>query len=146
VSTTAVFAYGTLELPAVMEAVTGRRFPRTAATLSGFARFRVAGEAYPGLVRAPHGRTAGVVYTSVDPHSLALLDGFEGDLYERRAVHVRLSAGGHVSAYTYIVCASGLDRVSAEPWDRARFVAEQLEEYLAECRAFRARQLATAER
>ncbi|UCE87258.1 MAG: gamma-glutamylcyclotransferase [Deltaproteobacteria bacterium] len=141
-STTAVFAYGTLEIPAVMEAVTGRRFPRAAGTLRGFARFRVEGEVYPGLVRAPRARTAGVVYTSVDARSLERLDDFEGDLYERRPVQVRLSAGGHASAYAYVVRASGRARISTEPWDRARFVADELQEYLTECRAFRARRLA----
>jgi gamma-glutamylcyclotransferase (GGCT)/AIG2-like uncharacterized protein YtfP len=145
-STTALFAYGTLEIPAVMEAVTGRRFPFAPGILSGFARFRVSGEPYPALVPAPSACTAGVVYTAVDAASLELLDGFEGDLYERRPVHVRVTAGGHISAYAYIVSADRVGRISAEPWERARFVADRLSEYLEQCRAFRARELERGKR
>jgi gamma-glutamylcyclotransferase (GGCT)/AIG2-like uncharacterized protein YtfP len=145
-STTALFAYGTLEIPAVMEAVTGRRFPYAPGILSGFARFRVSGEPYPALVPAPSDCIAGVVYTAVDAASLELLDGFEGDLYERRPVHVRVTAGGHISAYAYIVSADRVGRISSEPWERARFVADRLSEYLEECRAFRARALERGER
>ena len=134
-------AYGTLEIPSVMEAVTGRRFGPTRATVSGFARVLVRGEPYPGLVTDPAASTSGVLYGSIDARSLELLDRFEGDLYERRLLHVRRAEGGHLSAYAYVVPAHHRHALGSEPWDRARFVSEHLAGYLAHCRAFRTQEL-----
>ena len=77
-----VFTYGTLMLPSVMEAVTGRRFAAQKAMLHGYARFRVKGASYPGVVEAVGATTDGVLYLDVDAPSLARLDAFEGAFYQ----------------------------------------------------------------
>ena len=133
----AVFTYGTLEIPSVMEAVTGRRFAHASAHLRGYARYLVRGRPYPGIVADPDASTPGALYLAVDAESLARLDRFEGDLYERRAVHVRRVGAPHVSAFAYVVPRARADRLSSAPWDRAGFVARHLERYLEACRAFR---------
>ena len=45
-----VFAYGSLMIPSVMHAVTGRWFTHTEAVLEGYARYGIDGESYPGIV------------------------------------------------------------------------------------------------
>ena len=91
--TRALFAYGTLEIPAVMLAVTARSFASEPARLDGFVRFLLRDRAYPGIVETPGATTEGRVYHGVDDASLARLDRFEDDCYERRGVVVRRADG-----------------------------------------------------
>lgn len=132
-----VFAYGTLEIGAVMNTVTGMRFEAVPARAPGFARFRVAGEVYPGMLEAPDGLVSGTLYRGVDGASLALLDRFEGDLYERRRLEVEERAGGRLGAWAWVVRPQHAHRLSREPWRRDEFVERHLAVYLEQCRAFR---------
>ena len=77
-----VFTYGTSMIPSVMEAVTGHRFASREAMLHGYARFRVKGTSYPGIVEAAGATTDGVLYLDIDAPSLARLDAFEGAFYQ----------------------------------------------------------------
>ena len=97
----AVFAYGTLEIPAVMEAVTGRSFPQREAALEGFARFLIRGRFYPGIIEERGSVTDGVLYEGVDPESLTRLDAFEGPLYKR--LRVLRQDGVAEAALTYVI-------------------------------------------
>lgn len=135
-----VFAYGTLEIPAVMEAVTGRRFPAREASVRGFARWRLRGRVFPAAAPEPGAVLAGRLYEGVDPATLACLDRFEGRLYERRRVPVQLAGGGERSAEIYLLAAGRRGELLAEPWDRAGFVAQHLGAYLESCAAFRVEQ------
>lgn len=135
--TASLFAYGTLEIPAVMQAVTGRDFPSAEAVLEGFARYRLKGRAYPGIVANAGAQTRGRVYRSVDRLSLELLDRFEGKLFERRLISVRTLEGTALCAYTYAVRERHHALLSRESWDRDRFAARHLRRYLASCWAFR---------
>jgi gamma-glutamylcyclotransferase (GGCT)/AIG2-like uncharacterized protein YtfP len=135
---TALFAYGTLMLPAVMEAVTGRRFPGRAAVLRGFARHRLRGRLYPAAVEAPGALLQGRLYEGIDPATLARLDRFEGPLYERRRVTVEPAPGAGVEAELYVLAASWRAELIPEPWDGAAFAALHLGAYLRSCEAFRA--------
>ena len=137
--TAALFAYGTLELPAVLEALTGRQFASEPALLAGFARFRLRGQPFPGAIPSPSASTPGRLYHGLDARSLALLDDFEGELYERQRVEVQSAAGGLRTAFAYVLAAAHAALLSSEPWQRERFEAEQLPGYLRRCHAFRRR-------
>lgn len=138
----AFFAYGTLAFPEVMEAVTGRRFASGAAALPGFARYRVRGRVYPGVIAEKGGETAGCLYTGLGAATLALLDRFEGDLYERRSLAVQTVASTPVQAQVYVVPERLRAVLSDEPWSPEEFVTRELTRYLAACRAFFAAQAA----
>jgi len=135
----AVFTYGTLAVPAVMEAVTGRRFAEREAELAGFARCRLRGRSYPAAVERAGARVAGRLYDAVDAATLARLDRFEGPLYERREVSVLLPAGGEARAEVYVLAASRRGELLDEPWDPAAFERVELGAYVRSCAAFRAR-------
>jgi hypothetical protein len=115
-----LFTYGILMVPAVMETVVGRRPDGSAAVLAGFARYRILGEEFPGLVVSPGAMTDGVVYDGIDRHDLALTDRFEGAWYERVLVKVS-RAGIRVDAHVYVIRQEYRDILSAEPWDLERF-------------------------
>jgi gamma-glutamylcyclotransferase (GGCT)/AIG2-like uncharacterized protein YtfP len=140
-----VLAYGTLEIPAVMEAVTGRRFPSWEASVPDFARHRLRGRVFPGAVESPGGTLAGRLYGDVDPATLERLDRFEGALYVRRRVSARLAEGGERAAELYLLSERARGELLAEPWDRDAFVARHLAAWLERCAAFRAEDEARAE-
>jgi catechol 2,3-dioxygenase-like lactoylglutathione lyase family enzyme/gamma-glutamylcyclotransferase (GGCT)/AIG2-like uncharacterized protein YtfP len=125
-----VFAYGTLEIAELVEAVAGRRFPGEPALLPGYARSMVRGTAHPAIAPAAGASTPGTLYSEVDAASLAALDRFEGELYERLEVAVR-TASGEQRAFAWVLREERRDLLSGEPWDRERFVVEHLRAWLA---------------
>jgi gamma-glutamylcyclotransferase (GGCT)/AIG2-like uncharacterized protein YtfP len=119
-----VFTYGTLMFPQVWRAVVGREFPTREGIAKGFAIFRVRDAVFPGIAEASDERhVRGVVYLDVDEASLARLDRFEDDFYERRNLIIDCEDGTQRQADAYVVPAANLDVLSSEPWDRDAFVA-----------------------
>lgn len=126
----ALFAYGTLQVEAVVRAVLGRRPEAREAELPDHARTRVADAPYPGLFEAPGATTPGLLYAGIEEAEWALLDAFEGPLYERRAVRVH-TAAGLVAARAYVVPERHRERLTEEPWELERFRARDLPHLLA---------------
>lgn len=126
-----LFAYGTLVVPRVLEAVTGRVFPGRPAVLEGYARFLVAGTSYPGIVAAPGERTEGVLYHGLDRRALEILDRFEDAFYERRVVFVAGPEGGRTPAHAYVVPERHRGVLGTDPWRRDVFEAEHMAAFLA---------------
>jgi gamma-glutamylcyclotransferase (GGCT)/AIG2-like uncharacterized protein YtfP len=133
---TAVFTYGTLTFPDVMQAVTGRAFASLPASLAGYACLAVRGAVYPGALARAGATIDGVLYLDVDDASLVRLDRFEGEIYVRRRVTV-VTGGVERAAQVYVVRAGDAHRLAPAPWDRERFAREHLASYLARCRAGR---------
>lgn len=129
-----LFCYGTLQFAAIFEAVTGRSLEGEDAVLEGYARFRVRGEAYPGIVAAAGAHVPGVIYTDIDPVSLARVDRFEGEMYRRQAVQVRASPEGRaVAAETYVVRPRWRVLLADAPWDPDEFARRWHDAYVREC-------------
>lgn len=137
-----IFTYGTLMASEVMEALLGRRPPACPALLEGHTRYALRGRAYPGLVDEAGARTRGVLYGGLDAASVALIDHYESNLYERRHVRVRAAAGAELEAEAYVLRASQRHVLSGESWDLARFRAEHLAETVRHCAALRGSGLA----
>lgn len=133
---TRLFVYGTLLFDAVRARVAGRALPARPATLPGYARRAVHGAVYPGVVREPGAATHGLLVEGVDARALARLDRFEGRLYERRRLPVRLAEGGFVHAGVYLVPPARRRALADAPWDPDAFAARHLEAYLEGCAAF----------
>lgn len=133
-----IFAYGTLEIPEVVEALLGRRPVGRPAVLPGFARFLVRGRPYPGIVARPGARTRGVLWEGLREQELRTLDAYEGSLYERRELTVRTGSARSLRAEAYVVPWERRGLLSREPWDTERFVALHLDEYVTWCAGNRA--------
>jgi gamma-glutamylcyclotransferase (GGCT)/AIG2-like uncharacterized protein YtfP len=128
-----LFTYGTLMFPEVWQAVVGRSFAAVRGRADGYQIFRVRDVLYPGIIAgiATHS-VRGVVYFDVDDESIARLDRFESDFYERRPMEVVCDDGECRDAHAYIVPTEHRDVLTAEPWngndfaargDLARFIA-----------------------
>jgi gamma-glutamylcyclotransferase (GGCT)/AIG2-like uncharacterized protein YtfP len=131
-----VFTYGSLMIPSVMAAVTGKHFQVMKACLREYARFKVKGESYPGIIYKTGAATDGVVHRDVDDLSLNLLDDFEGELYKRISVPVEVDQSGALIAETYVVSPEHLHRLSSVPWDLDKFKKENLQEFLRSYKGF----------
>jgi len=114
----------------VMYAVTTRKFRFVDAILRGYARFTVKGESYPGIIPVTDAITAGIIYFNVDDPSLARLDIFEGELYQRTTVRVETQGGKILNAETYVIKPEYRDYLSLQKWDVEEFVQNSLEAFL----------------
>ena len=133
----ALFTYGTLTIPEVMQLVTGRHFASCEAIAPDFACFRIQDRLYPGITPRPGEWTEGRVYLNVDPHSLDLLDLFEDERYSRELITVTRHPGAStINAYAYIISREHQSVVSKEPWNRQHFIETHIDSYLETCRDF----------
>jgi gamma-glutamylcyclotransferase (GGCT)/AIG2-like uncharacterized protein YtfP len=139
--THSIFAYGTLEAPEVVALVLGRTLPGVEARLDDFARHRVRGRLFPGIVPRTEAATPGTLLREASDADLARLDSFEGALYERRRVEVTLTArteDGRVlreEAWVYVVRREREGELSDDAWSREQFDREWLPIVLARWRS-----------
>jgi gamma-glutamylcyclotransferase (GGCT)/AIG2-like uncharacterized protein YtfP len=138
--TISLFAYGTLEIPQVLEAVTGRTFPAQQALLPNYARFLLHGQIYPGCYRDHRSQVAGILYDGVDADSIALLDLFEGDFYRRERVRVTTSSQQSPEAACFVVRPEHRLLITRTPWNREAFIARHLADFLPYCSEFHSNQ------
>lgn len=129
-----MFTYGTLQIPEVMAAVTGRRFRFEPATLRGYVRYRLIGRVYPGLRRRPGAATGGLLYRNVDRLSLARLDRFEDFFYRRQTLGVIAGSGGSVLADVYVIDPRYYRLLEPRRWSLQAFARHRLRRYLRRCR------------
>jgi gamma-glutamylcyclotransferase (GGCT)/AIG2-like uncharacterized protein YtfP len=126
-----LFAYGTLMFPEVWERVVGIRSVGEPATLVGYVVRRAADDVYPVLIRGEeHDRVAGLVFRDIDEQTLAKLDAYESDLYDRIAVSVVLESGEALECQAYVLPARLRRNASGEAWNRKEFAAHALNEYI----------------
>jgi gamma-glutamylcyclotransferase (GGCT)/AIG2-like uncharacterized protein YtfP len=125
-----LFAYGTLELPVVMAKLTGRHFTTREALLPGHARYLLARYPYPAVVADPTGSVAGTVYLDLQAAQFAFLDAYEGNLYERCELSVRVGDEA-MPAQCYVLRGEFHGLLSRLPWDRHEFEQRHLASYLA---------------
>jgi gamma-glutamylcyclotransferase (GGCT)/AIG2-like uncharacterized protein YtfP len=133
----ALFVYGTLECGEVVEALTGA-LPRSLdAVAQGYRRGMLAERRYPGIVLDDEAEVVGRVYFDLDDASMAVIDSFEADEYERREITVECAGPGAIQVYAYVVDVGYADLVTADPWNLAAFRRLHLDEYVRGCEELR---------
>jgi gamma-glutamylcyclotransferase (GGCT)/AIG2-like uncharacterized protein YtfP len=119
-----VFTYGTLMFPEVWKAVVGREFASVAGTANGYAIFRVRDAVFPGIIAASaRDAVRGVVYLDVDPDSVARLDLFEDDFYQRETLQIECDDHERRSAEAYVVPDANRAVLTDDTWRRDEFVS-----------------------
>lgn len=121
----ALFVYGTLQFPEVLEALLGRIPDSALATARGWRAAALERRVYPGLVPAD-GTATGLLLSDLSREEWRILDDFEDDRYDLR--RLQLSAGGHGWAYVW----PG-DEVAPENWRADEFRTHHLPAYAARC-------------
>ena len=125
-----LFCYGTLQVPEVIKAVTGRTYPKNPAVLAGYAIYKVKDTEYPGIIRARDRETAGLVYEDVSQNDLAVLDLFEGNFYTRKLLEVRFSDDDKAKAWVYVISDRHKDILTDEKWMLSDFVNDGLKRFM----------------
>jgi len=120
---THLFAYGTLMCEDIMQEVSGSLPKHRRGDLKEYARRRVRGHVYPGLLQREGNRVDGVVYLDVPASAWERLDRFEGEMYARQAVSIEMDGGGQLTAETYIVRPGYVDRLEEDTWDFSEFLS-----------------------
>jgi gamma-glutamylcyclotransferase (GGCT)/AIG2-like uncharacterized protein YtfP len=132
----ALFAYGTLMVPEIWQAVTQLPGPSPSrpGLLRGYQRRRVEGADFPGIFASGNNDdiVPGCAYEDVAPKTFDLLDRYEDHFYQRLEVNVEVDDGqpATLSCQTYIIPETGLGILSDEPWDLDDFKANALKRYL----------------
>lgn len=129
-SSSALYTYGTLQVPDIIGLIVGRPLSGQPARLLDYVRYRIQDRVYPAIVPAAGGDVPGLLYPGLDPAELERLDVYEGEIYERRAIEV-LVDGASVAACTYVLRPEHHHRLSQDPWDLELFVREHLASYRA---------------
>jgi len=132
----ALFTYGTLQIPEVMEAVSGRTLFWVEAEAPGFAQFRFTDRIYPGMVSREGATTRGRVYTALSHQAWELLDRFEDPIYRRDLIEVYQADGSKMKAHAYVVPVDQQYLLSSEIWQIDWFIETHLEGYVSRCRLF----------
>ena len=125
----AIFAYGTLQVPEIFEAVTGTSAVSESAILPGYARYGIRGQVFPGIVPEAGASVSGRYYPDLDEDTLAKIDDYEDVLYDRLTVTVRVG-GVQKPAETYVVAGRYHDWLDGKPWRLETFREKHLARYL----------------
>ncbi len=125
-----LFAYGTLEIPAVMYAVTGQHYPAEAARLPGYTRYLLQNKPYPGIVPGEHSEVNGMLYRNLSPQIWRRLDRYEDDFYQRQQVTIITARGESLDVWTYVIPANKHHLLSQIPWDPRYFTKHRLRRFI----------------
>lgn len=126
-----IFTYGTLCVPDVMHAVSGKIFKSEKAFLNGYQRCLVKNHVFPAIIPTKDKDIVdGIIYFDIDERSLSLIDHFESYFYDRTLVEVTNGLEKNYSAYVYVLNKSYIDVLSDDPWDEAVFRQLHLDKYL----------------
>ena len=104
--------------------------------LHNYRRHKILGEPYPGLYECEGERVEGVVYHNIPDNGWERLDRFEGEMYQRRLVTVRLLNGSTTAAAAYIVKHQFKHRLDSEEWDYNEFLQKGKAQFVAHYRGY----------
>ncbi len=127
-----LFAYGTLEIPEIIEALTGRAYTGRRAVLEDWARYLLKDSEYPGGMPVKGAKIPGLIYEDFGETALMLVDHYEGELYERLQLVVKDEKGESVLCWVYVIRPERRDVLTDQEWDRETFVKNHLANYLSE--------------
>lgn len=108
--------------PPIWHEVVGRRCPYSQAWLTGFRREAMLGGPYPAILPDPQAvPLEGVLYSGIRRLDLKRLDLYEGHLYQRQTVRVRLLDQGECEAQAYVLKPRWRRLASGRDWDPRLF-------------------------
>lgn len=131
-----LFAYGTLMCDEILAEVSGLQRSGIPAELCGYRRRSVVGASYPGIVPYAADRVDGLLYLALPESVWRRLDRFEGEMYVRQGVRVRLADGGAAMAETYVVRPACRRRLASVDWDFTEFLCRGKPQFRREYRGY----------
>lgn len=121
-----LFAYGTLMLPEMMHQLLGKEIKSIPGTLNGYVCYEVKHQIYPAIVALDGSKVSGIVYENLRNGDLTKLDEYEGEMYERKTVLVRLNDGTNLPCQTYVCKVAYISYLDNKLWTPSRISPEGL--------------------
>jgi gamma-glutamylcyclotransferase (GGCT)/AIG2-like uncharacterized protein YtfP len=115
----ALFAYGSLQVPEIFEAVTGLDLNGIPGCLDGFRCVQLRGFGFPGLIAAANAKTSGLIYRGLTLEAWQRLDAYEDGFYERRVLTAKLSGDEKIQVHVYVLAEEGLRLALNSDWSLA---------------------------
>lgn len=132
-----LFVYGTLLLPAVIEALIGRVPRRLPATLPDYRRYRLTDEVFPAIAIEPAAQVDGLVYRDLDDRELMIIDAFESSIYTRQRIQAQTGPGEIVIADAYVLADDHTRLLRRAPaWSLEEFTTYSSPSYIRMCAEF----------
>lgn len=128
-----VFVSGPLMFRDLIKAVTGKVFTVESGVLHGYAQFTIKDKGQSAMIPFPDRMVEGVVYLDVDDDSLARIDAFQGNRFEREDVTVEAENGEWLEASAYCLKLRRRKILSAEEWSEDVYRDNFLKKDLAAC-------------
>ncbi|MDH4317976.1 MAG: gamma-glutamylcyclotransferase [Desulfobulbaceae bacterium] len=125
-----LFVYGTLLDPEIFYRITGVQPKAVAGVLADHERRLVREEVFPAIIAQSGATVSGLVYADLSPFVMDLLDRYEGELYRRREVLVRLADHTTVRAETYVIADWAAHLLTQEAWSLEEFRKKDKKRYL----------------
>ncbi len=125
-----LFCYGTLQVPQVIRAVTGRDYFGKTAVLRDYAIYRVKNAEYPGITYSVGGATEGILYQDISNADLKTLDLFEGEFYDRQMLEVQLPDQAIEKAWVYVIAQHHIGVLSEDIWRLTDFLDNGLDKFM----------------
>jgi AIG2-like family. len=111
-----LFVYGTLLSNKIWKSIVTREYSSDSAVLKGYARKKVKGKNYPGLIEQDGSVVEGKIYYDVFEEDFGKLDAYEGEEYARKKVYVLLESAKNVECFTYLFKKEYFGRLTKNEW------------------------------
>ncbi|MEV6555084.1 gamma-glutamylcyclotransferase family protein [Nocardia sp. NPDC051756] len=125
-----LFVYGTLRFPEVLKVLIDRVPNQVPAVAPGWRVAVLPDRLYPGLVPEPEAVANGILLTGLTAGEWGILDAFEDDEYDLRAIQLAASTN---PVWTYIWTAA----VAQDDWYPDHFTATYLPDFVTQCADWR---------
>ena len=123
----ALFVYGTLCFPEVIEKLTGKFFHSEPAVLKGFQRKKVRNADYPAIIKNEEAEVKGILFHDVDDHSIQIINFYEGEEYNSEVLKIN-TTDGIVKAKVF-VWNSDFNELEETDWNPNEFQKYSLKIY-----------------
>lgn len=112
----ALFCYGTLLYPPLLNHLLGGEADVCEACLIGYRCLAVKGEKYPGIVPSAGSSVWGQLVQRVPAGAWHRLDRYEGEFYQRKIVRITLDTGAQAEAWAYVFRQRYSARLAQSAW------------------------------
>lgn len=117
-----LFTYGSLMCEDIMKSVAGVELTHAKGVLRGYRRLELKNEHYPAIIEDNGSEVDGIVYFNIPEKGMTRLDNFEGKMYQRRIVEIKLVDRNIMKVSTYVFKDEYHDRLGSKEWDFAQFL------------------------
>jgi gamma-glutamylcyclotransferase (GGCT)/AIG2-like uncharacterized protein YtfP len=125
---TALFVYGTLCFPEIVEKLTGKSFQMEPAVLSGFQRKMIKNADYPAIIVNSNSVVEGIVLHDVDELSMKILSFYEGENY--RCVELPVKLNEEFIRPKVFIWDSTIDELEFFDWNEDEFSMNSKKVYI----------------